>query len=132
MFNIPLDFRESKQEWVPTDVHFYGEKNNEFFETIFSRDKFLKLVHEAYEYAQKINIYYATKDFSKENIALIERKLLFEFKPLNTYWGTKTDPDSEVTLIHDGIIKDTIKKWIDDTNDYKGFRSGSLRRGSAN
>ena len=124
MYTIPLNYRCSKKEWVPDD------KNDEFFETIFDKNKFVELIREAYDYAHKLRIYIATEEFAKEEVPLIERKLLFEFKPLNTYWGTTTDPNPNLNIIHDGVIKDTHKKWIVDTNAFTEFRSGSHRRGS--
>ncbi|HOY73846.1 MAG TPA: hypothetical protein PL067_04855 [Bacteroidales bacterium] len=128
MYNIPSDYRGSQREWVPDNKHYNKKENREYFETIFDKDKFLTLVGEAFGYVQKLRIYLASEMFEKQDIPLIERKLLYAFQPLNTFWGTTSDACPDIVLKHEGAVPgETVSTWIDNNKHFSGFRSGSHR-----
>ncbi len=93
---IPAAYRNSGRAWS-LDV-----SDTEVIETITDQSSFLPLISDCFRYVERIAIFLAIN--SEENLAPVERNLLFNIKPEDTNWGTQSPPANRITVINRGAI----------------------------
>ena len=74
----------------------YGQST--VIETVFDEEKFVELVRAGFRFSSEIRIYLCPLD--SNDLAQIERQLIFELQPLDTTRGTKYAPQPFLDLVH--------------------------------
>lgn len=93
-YTIPARFRSVENDWIPGQ---YPNNSN----IVLDVERFVALVREAFEYTKHIKIYLAPKPgLNGQQLAVIERNLLYDLTPMGTIPGTKSEPKNRIKIIH--------------------------------
>ena len=122
-YSIPFYIRSgnsgsAKESWI------FDLDKEEVVRTVVDKDKFIEIIKDGYKYMKSINLYYCILQKEITSPKLVERKLLFNIKPLYTKRGTKTDPDSNLQVVHSGDLAMTELQQMIENNSliYKKYK----------
>ena len=101
---IPESWREDKNAWgVNYDCP-------EMHEVVFTYDKFITVVADAFKYIKDSRIYLSPYC---ENTGVLERNLLWDLQPKRTTRNTKSQPGTRLTIIHHNAVWATTSALSD-------------------
>ena len=112
LYTIPSYIRKSDKPFVPYIP------NPEYHDIILDKNRFLELVSEGFDYAASIGIYFCGLEAASE-IKGVERNLLYQIKPIWSYWGTLSKPHKELTFEFDGVLQNRKDELILNTRNIK-------------
>lgn len=109
LYNVPAAFRLCKEEWIP-DWRKYDT-----YTILTDIEKMKMLIEECFKYITACRVYLAKT--SRDKVAILERNLLWDLRPCGTKWGTMTQPNPRLEIVHSNAkwLSDSIKSQIRDT-----------------
>lgn len=110
LYNVPGEFRSCKEEWIPD----WAKSNT--CNVLTDIEKMKALIGDCFRYVEACRVYLA-KTNDMDNVADIERNLLWDLRPCGTKWGTMTKPSVRLELLHSNAswLSEPIKNQIRET-----------------
>jgi hypothetical protein len=93
LYMIPKEFRADGTAWVPDWTRL------ETARTLLDRPKFAAVIDDAFRYAAACQVYLWVVPPGTD-VRIVERNLLYDFKPTSTDWGKGSSPGCRLTLCH--------------------------------
>lgn len=93
LYLIPSVSKDGDYVWRP------GPDVQETIEAVLDPDKYRRVAELAFEYVQHVRIHLCPLP-DTESAKRVERELIYWLQPLDTVRGTKSAPDSTISLVH--------------------------------
>lgn len=91
-YKIPAERRSTNTDW---EIDF---SNPEVLDVLFDLTNYQDLVKDAFQHAAAVNIFLCKLEKTPVNDA--ERNLLYDLQPVDTSWGTKSEPSRPLSIVH--------------------------------